>query len=101
MRLPFTPAAVREDIDQILHLPFMERLLHPKSRRPLIAMAVGTALMLAASTISVEAEHISHYIPLPHNVIDAFAYWLHGMAALPFARYIEPLWWLFMGAASE
>jgi len=38
-------------------------------------------------------------VPVPHVLVDAVAYFTHGVGAIPFVRYLEPLVAVLMGAA--
>lgn len=104
---------IRKELDLILHLPLVERVLHPKFRRPLLGIVGGIVLMCCASLLSVSADAVCHsccvwfYVPLlcwewqmhpPHFLVDALAYFCHGVGALPIIRYLEPAYAIFIGA---
>jgi len=90
---------VRHELDHILHLPVVARITHPSFRRPLVVMGAGVCLMLGGSTLSVSANFVCHHVvPVPHVVVDAVAYFTHGVGAIPFVRYLEPLVTVLMGA---
>lgn len=89
----------REELNSILHLPFLERITHPKARRPIRAVALSVTIMVVSSMIAKNADWIAHnVIAVPHVAIDAFAYFCHGVGSLPCVRYLEPMWALVMGA---
>jgi hypothetical protein len=97
MRTLFCVKLVKKEISMISHLPIIKRVCHPHSRKPMAALGVSAMIMVAASTLSVEASHLSHWLSLPHNIIDAFAYLCHGIGAVPICKYAEPLWMIVMG----
>src|SRR5262245_32872552 len=89
----------REEVAHFLHLPFWARVTHPKARRPMGAMALSITIMVVSSGIATQAEWITcHVTWLPHVVVDATAYLLHGIGAVPFVKYAEPVWAILIGA---
>jgi len=88
----------QEEVAHILHLPFIERVMHPASRRPLFIMAASITIMVLSSTLAKMAHWVSHHTYVPEVCIDAFAYFSHGMGAIPFVKYVEPVWAILYGA---
>lgn len=90
-------ADLRAAAAHLSHLPVMERIFHPKSRRPLYASCAGVCIMLTASATACEAEHISHALHMNHVLIDAAAYFFHGVGSIPLIRYFEFFWRVILG----
>lgn len=80
----------RVDVPNIRSLPRFQRLLHPKVQRHLVAISLGTTLMLTGSFLATHGENAPHF--LPHVVWDALAYFIHGIGSLPILGHIEPMW---------
>jgi len=76
---------------EVLKLPRLQRILHPKARRHYLAALLGIGVMIFGSSIAVY-----HWSPLPRLLADALAYALHGVGLIPFIRHAEPLWLLLM-----
>lgn len=90
-------AHLRMTAVEISHLPLVEKVFHPKSRRPLYASCAGVCIMLTASTVACEAEHISHLLSVNHILLDAAAYFFHGVGSVPLIRYFEFWWRIILG----
>lgn len=67
--------------------------LKKRSRR-ILALATGVGVMLVGSTLATVHFHWFGWIPAP--LLDGFAYFLHGVGAIPFVRFIEPVWVFLM-----
>ena len=78
-------------LHDVLKLPRVQRVLHPKARRHYLAALLGVFMMTFGSSIAVY-----HWTPLPHLLADVVAYGLHGVGLIPFIRHAEPLWLLLM-----
>jgi len=61
---------------------------HRVQWRRLVVVAFGVCLMLAGSGLASVAHELQGASPL---VIDAVAYFLHGVGTLPVLHHIEPL----------
>ena len=56
------------------------------------AVGVGIVIMLTGSAVAGHAHDVAHVLVIvPHFVIDAFAYFAHGVGALPVMVHLEPL----------
>lgn len=96
------PKKLKEEVDLILHLPFIERVLHPKGIRAIAAVFIGSAIMSGGAAMASHAHDIAHMLPVHYLFFDIFGLFLHGVGAVPALRYIEPFWnILFGGVASE
>lgn len=83
----------RKEWLEILHLPFWERICHVKAKRPRRAILLGFMVMGFGSTLGVYKD----LFPLPHVLMDLFAYGIHGIGTIPIIKYAEPLWSIIMG----
>ena len=103
MRLFDSPTVrrVKADVQTILHLPLVERLLHSKARRPLGVLALGIVLMVLGSMIAAHRHELAEWIPIHHLLFDTGGYFLHAVGAVPALRYVEPVWAILAGAAAE
>lgn len=88
---------VRKELATIAHLPLVQRLLHHKARRPVVAVGLGVVIMMTGSGAAMSAEFLSHWLFLPHIVIDTIGYGVHGVGLIPICKYAEPIWVLVMG----
>lgn len=93
-----TVNVVRDLSGHVLHLPFIERVTHHKSRKPLLATGIGFVVMAVGSSVACEATLLSHATHIPHFIIDMGAYLVHGIGAIPIAKYCEPVWLILMGS---
>lgn len=85
----------------VSHLPVMERIFHPKSRRPLYACCAGVSIMLTASAAATHAKMVCEVISAPHFIVDAAAYFFHGVGSVPLIRYFEYWWNVLAGVVEE
>lgn len=92
---------VKREILDILHLPLIDRLMHIKSRRIVVAVLSGVLMMLVGSTIAKHAERIEYTFGIHELVAETFGFFLHGVGAVPIMRYLDPAWTLVMGTAEE
>lgn len=88
---------VRKELNTILHLPLIQRLMHHKARRPVVAVVSGVFIMLTGSSIAMSAEAIGHLVLIPHVLVDTLGYSIHGIGLIPLCKYAEPIWFLVMG----
>lgn len=70
-----------------------------KKQKHWLSLLLGFLIMLIGSTLATAHFHLLGWIPV--NIVDGFAYFLHGAGAIPFIRFIEPLWELFSSAINE
>lgn len=92
---------IAAEVAAILHLPFWSRLLHSKSRKPVVGFSVGVLIMVTGSAI---ASSVKHAEALPHLatvMVDTFGYLLHGIGSIPIIKHAEPVWALVFGVAQE
>lgn len=66
-----------------------------KKHKHRIGLIVGLAIMLTGSTLATTHLDVLSFIPIA--LIDGFAYFLHGVGAIPFVHAIEPLWMFLIG----
>lgn len=86
---------IKAELKNILHLPFLERLTHAKARRTVVGITVSISIMIFASCLAKYGDQF--FTNVPHPVIDAFAYLLHGLGSIPFVKFAEPAWLLIIG----
>ncbi len=92
------PQIVKDEVQTILHLPLIERVLHPKSRRPIIALSIGISAMLAGSFLAQSAKPLNEACGAPHILVDTVGYFVHAVGAIPALRYFEPVWTILAGS---
>ena len=61
-----------------------------KKHKHKLAMLIGIGIMLAGSTLA--TAHFPWLEVVPVFLVDGFAYFMHGIGAVPFVHGIEPLW---------
>lgn len=93
--------AAKRGVNEILHLPLWQRLLHRKARRTLAVVGAGMFLMVGGSAIASSRHELSELVPVHHLLFDTAGYFLHAFGAVPILRYIEPLWLLLGGVMEE
>lgn len=79
-------------VKDVLHLPFLDRLTHKKTRRHMFAVSFGIAVSLGGSYLA-----CNHYHGCNIVVWDMLAYSIHGIGLIPICKHVEPLWMIILG----
>jgi len=85
-------------LDEMKPLHYWERLFHHVTRRYMLGVLIGITIMLIGACMATHAHYFLDFIPIPHAVWDAIAYFLHGVGAIPILERVEPLWAIFTAA---
>jgi hypothetical protein len=83
---------------EVLALPRIKRLCHHKTTRHLFGVSLGISLMLMGSALALQSHRICEVLHVPHLIVDATAYFVHGFGCIPVLKHIEPLWYIFSSA---
>lgn len=70
------------------------RKRHGKHKHTLIWLITGIGICLAGSTLATAHFECLSWMPL--YILDGFAYFIHGVGAIPLLRGFEPLWALII-----
>lgn len=87
---------LRNELGTILHLSLLQRLLHIRARVPLLGFAAGMIIMtIGMAMLQVKPKY------LPESVWASFGGLIHTFGAIPFVKYVEPVWAIFAAGLEE
>lgn len=82
-------------VRELRKLPLWQRIFHPKTKKHIVSLMLGVALMASGSAISLNHD----IIPTPQICCDVVGYLIHGVGCVPFIHHIEPLWNVFFAVS--